>query len=111
MASLVTAMENPQLNENIRTCSLYKSEQFFGYGIAFHTEDIAISEPYHKLVYPLIEIESQSPADEAGMRNGQLVVAVNCEFVNRDLFDFGLTEAFDLDNESSFLLFFVVFDG
>jgi hypothetical protein len=84
MASLVTAMENPQLNENLRTYSLYKSEQFFGYGIAFHTEDIAISEPYHKLVYPLIEIESQSPADEAGMRNGQRVVAVNGEFVNRD---------------------------
>lgn len=84
MASLVTAMDNPQLNENLRTYSLYKSEQFFGFGIAFHTEDIAISESYHKLVYPLIEIEPQSPADDAGMRNGQRVVAVNGEFVNKD---------------------------
>jgi len=83
MSSLVTAMENPQLNESLRTFSLYKSEHFFGYGIAFHTEDIAISEPYHKLVYPLIEIENQSPADEAGMKNGQRVVAVNGEFVNK----------------------------
>ena len=84
MNSLVTAMENPQLNESLRTFSLYKSEHFFGYGIAFHTEDIAISEPYHKLVYPLIEIENQSPADDAGMKNGQRVVAVNGEFVNKE---------------------------
>ena len=84
MSSLVVAMDNPQLNEHLRTYSLYKSEQFFGYGIAFHTEDIAISEPYHKLVYPLIEIEPQSPAEEAGMRNGQRVVAVNGEFVNKE---------------------------
>lgn len=83
MSSLVVAMDNPQLNEQLRTYSLYKSEQFFGYGIAFHTEDIAISEAYHKLVYPLIEIEPQSPAEEAGMRNGQRVVAVNGEFVNK----------------------------
>jgi len=40
--------------------------------------------PSHKLVYPLVEIEANSPAEEAGMRNGQRVVAVNGGFVNKD---------------------------
>ena len=84
MESLVIAMDNPELSENLRTYSLYKSEVFFGYGIAFHTEDIPPSKPSHKLVYPLIEIEAQSPADDAGMRNGQRVVAVNGGYVNRE---------------------------
>ena len=84
MELLVLAMDNPELNDKLRTYSLYKSPHFFGYGIAFHTERIQPSLASHKLVYPLIEIESQSPAEEAGMRNGQRVVAVNGAYVNAD---------------------------
>ena len=84
MEHLILAMDNPELSQNLKTYNLYKSEHFFGYGIAFHTEDISISKPSHKLVYPLIEIESHSPADEVGMKNYQRVVAVNGEFVNKD---------------------------
>lgn len=84
MEYLIIAMNNPELSDKLRTYSLYKSPSFFGYGIAFHTESIQPSLPSHKLVYPLIEIEPDSPAEEAGMKNGQRVVAVNGEFVNRD---------------------------
>lgn len=84
MGNLVMALNNPDLNQQMHTYNLYKSQHFFGYGIAFHTEDISISKPEHKLVYPLIEIEANSPADEARMKNYQRVVAVNGEFVNKD---------------------------
>ena len=84
MKHLAVAVENPELAKEMRTYNLYKSQHFFGYGIAFHTEDISISKPEHKLVYPLIEIEANSPADQAGMKNYQRVVAVNGEFVNKD---------------------------
>ena len=60
-----------------------EEEDFFGYGIAFHTEDISISKPEHKLVYPLIEIEENSPAAKSGMKMYQRVVAVNGEYVNK----------------------------
>lgn len=84
MSYLVQAMDNPNLEDKLRTYSLYKSQHFFGYGIAFHTESIPATLPSHKLVYPLVEIESNSPAEEAGMSNGQRVVAVNGEFVNKE---------------------------
>jgi hypothetical protein len=85
MEHLIIAMNDPKFsNSNLRTFSLHKSQHFFGYGIAFHTEDISISKPSHKLVYPLIEIEQHSPAEEAGMQNFQRVVAVNGEFVNKE---------------------------
>ncbi len=75
---------NPAMAEKAKTCKLYNSEHFFGYGIAFHTEDISISKPDHKLVYPLIEIEANSPAEEAGLQNYQRVIAVNGKYVNKD---------------------------
>jgi membrane-associated protease RseP (regulator of RpoE activity) len=84
MNHLIVAMDNPKLEDKLRTYSLYKSQQFFGYGIAFHTESIPATLSTHKLVYPLVEIEGNSPAEEAGMRNGQRVVAVNGEFVNKE---------------------------
>lgn len=77
-------MDNPKLEDKLRTYSLYKSQHYFGYGIAFHTESIPATLPSHKLVYPLVEIEPSSPADESGMRNGQRVVAVNGGFVNKE---------------------------
>ena len=86
MNILTIAMKNTDLIEELRTFSLYKKDQFRGYGIAFHTESINPSKPNHKLVYPLIEIESNSPADDAGMMNGQRVVAINGKFVNIQLF-------------------------
>ena len=84
MSHLIEAMENPKLEDRLRTYSLHKSQSFFGYGIAFHTESIPATQPTHKLVYPLIEIDPNSPAQEAGMRNGQRVVAVNGSFVNKE---------------------------
>lgn len=69
----------------MKTFSLRKIEEFFGYGIAFHTEKINSSQPEHKIVYPLIEAESGSPAELAGIKNGQRMVAVNLLFMNRDL--------------------------
>ena len=85
MRSLITAMNNPELKDKLRTYSLYKSKDFFGFGIAFHTESIHPTKSKHKLVYPLIEVDDKSPADTAGMLNGQRLVAVNGEFVNKDL--------------------------
>jgi hypothetical protein len=82
MHNLVKAVHVPSLNEQLRTYSLYKSEHFFGYGIAFHTESIQPTLVEHKLVYPLIEIEPNSPASDSGMKYGQRVVAVNGQFVN-----------------------------
>ncbi len=84
MGHLVNAIENPEFNKQVHTYNLYKEQDFFGYGIAFHTEDISISKPEHRLVYPLIEIEDNSPAAKSGMKNYQRVVAVNGEFVNKD---------------------------
>ena len=85
MSHLVQAFETkPSMAEKTRTCKLYNSEHFFGYGIAFHTEDISISKPHHKLVYPLIEIEANSPAEDAGLQNYQRVVAVNGKYVNKE---------------------------
>lgn len=81
----MNGMENPKLREKLRTYSVYNSQQYFGYGIAFHTEHIPATLPTHKLVYPLVEIESGSPSDEAGMRNGQRVVGVNGKFVNKEI--------------------------
>ncbi|CAM6001852.1 unnamed protein product [Sphagnum balticum] len=60
-------------------------DNYFGYGIAFHTENIPPTNESHKLVYPYIEVEANSPAEDAGMSNGQRVVAVNGAFVNNDL--------------------------
>lgn len=85
MNFLLVAIENNQLNENLRTYSLYNNETYFCFGITFQTENIAISDPFYKLPYPLIDIEPQSPANEAGMRNGQRLVAVNGLFLNKDL--------------------------
>jgi membrane-associated protease RseP (regulator of RpoE activity) len=85
MKALVIAVENSELNSKLRTYSLYKNPQVFGYGIAFHTEPIQPSEPSHRLVYPKIEIEQGSSAEDAGMRFGQRVVAVNGEFINKEL--------------------------
>ena len=84
MSYLVEAVHNQELSEKLRTYSLYKNQHFFGYGIAFHTENIQPTLAEHKLVYPLVEIESHSPAEDAGMKYGQRVVAVNGEFVNKD---------------------------
>jgi predicted metalloprotease with PDZ domain len=84
MSQLVHVIHAPALNEKLRTYSLYKSEQFFGYGIAFHTESIPATLPSHKLVYPFVEIENFSPASDAGMKTGQRVVAVNGGYVNKD---------------------------
>jgi hypothetical protein len=86
MKNLTQAMKNSDLSEELRTFSLYKKDGYTGYGIAFHTESIQPTKPNHKLVYPLIEIEPNSPADDAGMKNGQRVVAVNGEFINSELF-------------------------
>ena len=86
MEALVVAMENPELSQHLRNYSVHKyPAPYTGFGIAFHTEDIAPSKPTHKLVYPLVEVEQSPPALEAGMQNGQRVVAVNGEFVARDL--------------------------
>ncbi len=85
MNFLLVAIENNQLNENLRTYSLYNNEPYFCFGITFQTENNAISDPFYKLPYPLLEIERQSPANEAGMRNGQRLVAVNGLFLNKDL--------------------------
>ena len=86
MNSLVDAINtNPELRSQLRTVDLYKSESYFGYGIAFHTEAIPPTKPSHKLVYPYIEVEPYSPAEEAGLENGHRVVAVNGKYVNRDL--------------------------
>ena len=84
MSSLVYAVHVAKLSEQLRTYSLYKSNHFFGYGIAFHTESIQPTLDSHKLVYPLIEIEPNSPASDSGMKFGQRVVAVNGQFVNSD---------------------------
>jgi len=84
MGHLVNAIENPEFNKQVHTYNLYKEQDFFGYGIGFHSEDISTSKPEHRLVYPLIEIEDNSPAAKAGMKNYQRVVAVNGEFVNKD---------------------------
>ena len=84
MLYLIDAMDNPKLEDKLRTYSLRKSQHYFGYGIAFHTESIPATLPSHKLVYPLVEIEANSPADEAAMQNGQRVVAVNGAFVNKE---------------------------
>jgi len=85
MRSLVKAIENSERIKALNTYKLIKNETFFGYGIAFHTENIPISESYHKLVYPLIGIEIDSPAFNIEMKNGQRIVAVNGEFVNNKL--------------------------
>jgi membrane-associated protease RseP (regulator of RpoE activity) len=85
MNYLVLAIENnPEFRNRLRTYSLHKSQVFYGYGIAFHTEAIQPSLNEHKLVYPFIEIESDSPAENVGMKYGQRVVAVNGAFVNRE---------------------------
>jgi membrane-associated protease RseP (regulator of RpoE activity) len=84
MSYLVQAMERNQLfRDQLRTYTLPKSPTYYGYGIAFHTEAIQPSAHKHKLVYPFIEIEPASPAADVGMNNGQRVVAVNGEFVNK----------------------------
>ena len=84
MSYLVQAMERNQLfRDQLRTYTLPKSPTYYGYGIAFHTEAIQPSAHEHKLVYPFIEIEPASPAADVGMNNGQRVVAVNGEFVNK----------------------------
>jgi hypothetical protein len=85
MNHLVKAANQPLLNDKLRTYSLRQRPPYFGYGIAFHTEFITPSEPHHKLVYPNIQIEEDSPASDAQMRDGQRVVAVNGQYVNRDL--------------------------
>ena len=86
MESLVTAMNtNEELLGRLRTYDVYRRDNFFGYGIAFHTESTPPSKPSHKLVYPFIEVEPDTPAEEAGLKYGQRVVAVNGAFVNREL--------------------------
>ena len=86
MESLVTAMNtNEELLGRLKTYDVYKRDNFFGYGIAFHTESTPPSKPSHKLVYPFIEVEPDTPAEEAGLKYGQRVVAVNGAFVNREL--------------------------
>ena len=86
MSNLVKAVHLQSLLKQLRTCSLYKREHFFGYGIAFHTESIQPTLDEHKLVYPLVEIEPNSPASDSGMKFGQRVVAVNGKFVNEENF-------------------------
>jgi hypothetical protein len=84
MSFLVQAIErNPQLRAQLKTYSLPKSPTYYGYGIAFHTEAIQPTLPEHKLVYPFIEIEAASPSADVGMIDGQRVVAVNGDFVNK----------------------------
>lgn len=78
-------IENAKIKEHIKTYSLRKIDDFFGYGLAFHTEKIMPSLPEHKLVYPFVEAESGSPAEEAGIKYGQRVIAINNLFMNVDL--------------------------
>jgi predicted metalloprotease with PDZ domain len=84
MNQLINVIHLPELNEKLRTYSLYKSEEFFGYGIAFHNKSIPATLPSHKLVYPFLDIENFSPASDAGMKTGQRLVAVNGGYVNKD---------------------------
>ena len=86
MSNLVKAVHLQSLREKLRTYSLYKSEHFNGYGINIHTESIQPTLDEHKLVYPLVEIEPNSPASDSGMKFGQRVVAVNGKFVNEENF-------------------------
>lgn len=78
-------IEKPKIREYVRTYSLRKKEDFFGYGLAFHTEKIIPTLPEHKLVFPLVEAEPDSPADEVGIKYGQRMIAVNNQFMNADL--------------------------
>lgn len=83
MSYLIEAMEkNHDFRESLATYRLVKSQNYYGYGIAFHTEAIQPSMDKHRLVYPFVEIEPGTPADLAQMKTGQRVVAVNGLFVN-----------------------------
>lgn len=82
MNELVSCIKHPKMQTNLETRRLYNRESFFGYGMSFHQEPISPSLPHHKLVYPRIEIEPDSPSVDAGLVTDQRVVAVNNKFVN-----------------------------
>ena len=83
MSHLMNAIDNPDLPS--KQLKINKQMGFVGFGIAFHTEELTPFEPEHKLVFPLIEVEPDSPADACGLSNGQRVIAVNDLFINKDL--------------------------
>lgn len=82
MNQLVDCIKHPIMQKNLETHRIYNRDSFFGYGMSFHQEPISPSLPNHKLVYPRIEIEPDSPSVDAGLETNQRVVAVNNKYVN-----------------------------
>ncbi|CAF0708112.1 unnamed protein product, partial [Brachionus calyciflorus] len=86
MTLLDQNIKHPKLQERIQTYRVYNRESYFGYGMSFHQEPISPSLPTHKLVYPRIELEPDSPSVDAGLTSDQRVVAVNGKLLNADFY-------------------------
>ena len=105
MRHLVLAIEkNQEFRKRLRTLYLRKSDAFNGFGIGLHTESVE-PKTSEKLVYPFIEVSTNSPAQDAGLENGYRLVAVNDKFINRELRTFrDIVECLDnsyYDDEST----------
>lgn len=78
-------IDRPRIKKYLTTYSLKKTDDFDGFGLIFLTEKITPSQPEHKLVFAHLNVDPSSPAELAGIKLGQRLVAVNSLFLNKDL--------------------------
>jgi len=70
-----------------KTCLLYKNESFSGYGISLLDEgvppEVFQAEHDYHLALPCIDIKANSPADKAGIKSGQRILAIDNQFIGK----------------------------
>ena len=83
MDHLMNAIDNPKLP--LKKFKIKKNLGFVYFGISFHAEELKPFESEHKLVFPLIKVEPNSPAKACGLMSKQRVVWVNDLCINNEL--------------------------
>jgi hypothetical protein len=75
--------DSNSIKSKLKSYHIDRNPEYFGFGIILHT-DKEKEQDGETLSYPCLEIEKNSPADVAGLKNGQRLIAVNNEFINRE---------------------------
>ena len=76
--------EIKDLKNHLKVYRIEKTKSFFGFGIILHTEKSENDEE-NETFFPLVEIEKGSPAQMAGLKSNQRIIAVDGYYINSDL--------------------------
>lgn len=83
MKALVPEMnKNERLRNTLTRIELNRSADYEGYGFELV---IGKRSQLNPLVYPTFDVKPDSPAERAGLANGQRLIAVNRKFINDKL--------------------------